>query len=190
MHQVPGEKTATEQRHWYAIYTRPRFEKKVERELTDALIDVFLPQITLTKVWSDRKKKVVQPLFPSYIFVHVTQAERFSALHPQGAVRMVCFNGEPARIPDEQIEAVRRILDSGFIPSSTQILKPGTPVEITAGPLVGLRGIVNEERGNSYFSIFVDGIRQAIAVHVEAHNLKVIKSQQLNSEYMRQLTAA
>lgn len=160
-------------RHWYALYTRSRFEKKVYQELSSSNITAFLPTITTTRVWSDRKKKVERALFPSYLFVNVNARERFEALQPVGAVRMVSFNGEPARIPEEQIEAVKRIIGAGLIPTVHQAFAIGTPVTIIAGPLIGLRGVVRELRGDCQFSIYVEGIGQSLTVTVDASYLEI-----------------
>jgi len=59
-------------RYWYALYTRPRFEKKVDLQLKELKIESYLPIRTVTKYWSDRKKRIDEPLFPSYIFVFAT----------------------------------------------------------------------------------------------------------------------
>ena len=61
------------ERKWYAIYTKPRWEKKLAEKLEEKRIDHYLPMVKTLKLWSDRKKWVNEPLFKSYIFVHVTQ---------------------------------------------------------------------------------------------------------------------
>jgi len=176
-------------RFWYALYTRARFEKKVDKELTDANIETFLPIVTVTRLWSDRKKRVEQVLFPSYLFVHADLRERYDALQPEGAVRMVSFNGNPARIPEEQIESVRRILDLGYVPTVHYDLKRGTPVEVIAGPLLGLRGIVSEPRGNCHFVIHVDGIRQSVAIKIDAKYLKAVEPRTLTPHAGQHMSA-
>lgn len=162
-------------RCWYALYTRPRFEKKVDKELQDLSIESFLPLKKVVKFWSDRKKMIDEPLFPSYVFVHADSKERHRAFQPQGVVRMVSFNGQPARIPEEQINAVRRILEAGYLPIVDNNLSKGDKVEIIAGPLTGLQGHVSENRGNNHFIIFIDGICQTVAVKIEASYLKLIE---------------
>jgi len=176
------------ERSWYAIYTRPRFEKKVEKELSERQIECFLPVVSRLKCWSDRKKRVDEILFPSYVFVRVTERHRHEALTPLGVVRLISFSGEPAKIPNIQIEAVKRILQAGYDPVVCPELTRGAAVEIVSGSLLGLRGIVNEVRGRYHLSIFIDGIRQSLSVNVEAQHLKVIDSSKLNSAFLRQFT--
>jgi len=173
MSEIPDTTDAVNMtRHWYALYTRPRFEKKVNKELRDLDIETFLPLKTVTKFWSDRKKQMEEPVFPSYVFIHADPKERYEAFQPQGVVRIVSFNGEPARIPDYQIEAVRRILKAGFDPIITHSFSPGEPVEIIAGPLTGVKGYIKNFRGNNHFTVTVDGIRLALAVLIDAAYLK------------------
>ncbi len=177
------------QRYWYAIYTRPRFEKKVAEELSDSCIEVYLPIIEVTKIWSDRKKRIAEPLFPSYLFVHANERERYDALQPVGSVRVVSFNGSPVRVPAEQIDSVRRMLETGHLPSVETTLQPGTAVEVVSGSLAGLRGVVHEARGKYHFAVYIDGICQAVAVTIDASQLRVIDKNQLNSSYMRQMAS-
>lgn len=173
-HQLTSS-ASNSNRAWYALYTRPRFEKKVDKELQDLNIESFLPLKKVIKFWSDRKKTIDEPLFPSYVFVHADLKERYQAFQPPGVVRMVSFNGEPTRIPEEQIEAVRRILEAGYLPLVNNELSKGDQVEIIAGPLTGLQGYVSEHRGNNHFTIFIEGICQTVAVKIEASYLKSIE---------------
>ena len=164
----------TDGRYWYALYTRPRFEKKVDLQLNELDIQTFLPVRTVTKYWSDRKKQIDEPLFPSYLFLYANSKEQFLAFQSYGSVRLVSFNGAPTRIPDEQIHAVRRMLESGYAPVVTHSFEKGDEVEIVSGPLVGITGFVTEYRCSNHFSVFISGIRQAVAVNIEGYNLKLI----------------
>ncbi|MFQ5771751.1 MAG: UpxY family transcription antiterminator [bacterium] len=164
---------------WYALYTRPRFEKKVDKELRDLHIETFLPLKKVTKFWSDRKKVIKEPLFPSYVFVYANLKERLRAYQPRGVVRMVSFNGRPTRIPEDQISAVRRILESGYTPVLYPYLSIGDEVEIVSGALVGLKGFVIENRGKNHFIVSIDGICQSVAVNIDARHLKLISKRQL-----------
>ena len=94
---------------WYAIYTRPRHEKKVNDQLLEKQFEVYLPLITRTRQWKDRKKKVDMPLFSSYVFVNFEYKYRFDVLQTDGVVKIVNFNGTPAVIPDWQIESLRKM---------------------------------------------------------------------------------
>ncbi|MFQ5648569.1 MAG: UpxY family transcription antiterminator [bacterium] len=153
-------------RHWYAIYTRPRFEKKIDAELKRKNLHSFLPLHCVTRVWSDRIKKIQEPLFPSYLFVHANSRERYSALQSTGVVRVVSFNGQPVRIPDDQIEGIYKIIKFGYNPEPYQYLNYGDEVEIVSGPLRGLRGYYIEERGHDTLAVSVHAIQQSLTIQL------------------------
>ena len=84
-------------------------------------LESYLPLHSVVRYWSDRKKKLQVPLFPSYVFVRVDLKERYSFLQASGVIRLVNFDGTPARIPDYQIQDVRRILELGYNPEPSSI---------------------------------------------------------------------
>lgn len=160
---------------WYALYTRARFEKKVDFQLKEKGIESYLPLRTVVRQWSDRKQKVEEPLFKSYIFVHVPPADRILALQTFGVVRMVNFKGVPAVIPDEQIEAVKRVLQEIETVELIDYLTIGQMVEVINGPLIGLRGILIEKRGRNRLVITIDQIKQALSVEIRVENVQAVK---------------
>ena len=76
---------------WYAVYTRPRFEKQVVKALLDQGIEGYLPLIKTMRQWSDRKKMVEVPLFSSYVFVHINRSAYDQVLQTQGVVKYISF---------------------------------------------------------------------------------------------------
>jgi transcription antitermination factor NusG len=161
---------------WYALYTRSRFEKKMLGELTDRNIEVFLPMREVLSRWKDRKKRIWIPLFSGYIFVnHVdTPENRFRILNIPGAVRFVGLEGHADPVPDDQIEYVRRFLESSIAVDPYPYMQIGTRVEVTAGPLKGIHGMLVEKRGRFRFVIQVDLIRQAVSVEIDASDVRPI----------------
>ncbi|MFQ5710087.1 MAG: transcription termination/antitermination NusG family protein, partial [bacterium] len=85
--------------HWYALYTRPRFEKKVDLLLQEKGLESYLPLHTVLRRWSDRWKKVEEPLFSCYVFVRILLSQRIHAVQTDGVVRIVSFTGTPSPIP-------------------------------------------------------------------------------------------
>ena len=68
------------EKFWFALYTKPRNEFKSEQQLIAAGITNYLPTVTLLKQWSDRKKKVTEPLLRGYIFIYANEEERLVSL--------------------------------------------------------------------------------------------------------------
>ncbi|MGK7394252.1 MAG: UpxY family transcription antiterminator [Candidatus Cyclobacteriaceae bacterium M3_2C_046] len=127
--------------HWLAAYTNPRSEKKADILLKEKGIKTYLPLVTRLKQWSDRKKKVEEPLIRSYIFVHISEKEYFDVLNTQHVVRFITFEGKAAPIPDNQIETLRKLLatDTELEVIDTE-LEEGDPVKVAKGPLLGMKG--------------------------------------------------
>jgi len=169
-----GEISTKDERFWYVLYTRARCEKKVTMRLNEIDIKSFLPMQKVLRIWSDRKKYLEQPLFPSYVFVFANAKERYQSLTPYGVVRMVSFCGKPAVIPNSQIEAVSRILRNGFKPQPGQHFTAGAKVEIVEGPLRGLVGYLIQIRKQNRFLVNIDTIRQSLAVEIDSVNVRRI----------------
>ncbi len=159
---------------WYAIYTRPRAEKKVYERLIEQNQEVFLPLINRVRQWKDRKKKVEMPLFPSYLFIHFDYKYRFDILPTDGIVKIVNFKGQPAVIPDWQIDALKKMLSHPETLRLENYIRPGELVEVIEGPFKGLKGTVKQLKGETRLVITIDGIMQSVSVEMDSDFLKRI----------------
>lgn len=123
-------------KHWYAIYTRSRSEKKVYNRLLDEGLESYCPVNTVERRWSDRVKKVEEPLFRSYVFVHITKDEFSKVLDVPGVVCFVYWLGKPALVRDKEIENIRKFLGEydnvEAVPMEGAIL-PGSRLRVTSG---------------------------------------------------------
>ena len=162
---------------WYAIYTKPRWEKKVAAWLDEKGIENYLPLVKTLKIWSDRKKWVQEPLFKSYLFVHVDMKEYIPALQTPGAVKYVSFENKAVSIPPLQIEAVKTFIESGedFLTDIPDI-KIGDRVLIVRGSLMGLQGTLVEYKQKHRVRIMIDGIQQSLHLNIPLSHLKPLKS--------------
>lgn len=167
--------TAPEKK-WYAIYTNPRAEKKTAEKLFEKGIEVYLPLQTTIKQWSDRKKKVEEPLFKSYLFVCIHfEAERLSVLETQGVVKFVRIGGEVPVIRTSIIDAIRLSL-SNFtdIAITNHDLKLNQQVEVIAGPLRGYHGKIMAQHGNQYFAISIEELGAHMLLKIPVTHLKEV----------------
>lgn len=123
---------------WRAVYTKPRSEKKVAERLEQQGIEVYCPVQTTLKQWSDRKKKVSVPIFPSYVFLRLSEKESDLVLQDPGVLNFVYWLGQPALIRDEEIEGIRAFL-SNYRDSTIVLVdyEKGDKVEIIEGPFKG-----------------------------------------------------
>jgi transcription antitermination factor NusG len=128
---------------WYAIYTRPRWEKKVAELLTRKKIDNYCPVNRVYRQWSDRKKIVLEPLFTSYVFVHITETEQLPVRLTDGVINFVYWLSKPAVIRNEEIDTIRRFLNEHDNIQLEKIpVKINDDVQVIGGPLMDQKGKV------------------------------------------------
>jgi len=162
-------------KHWYAVYARSRAEKKAAQELEAQQIDYYLPLIKRLKQWSDRKKWVEEPLFRSYIFVHIRQKDYYRVLQNPHLVRYVTFEGKAVAIPVQQIEAVKYFLEETEpeVPENIEWIK-GKKVEVVSGNLIGLMGELIEVNGKHKVKVQIDVIGKSITIYIPKNKLRVL----------------
>ena len=163
-------------RCWYAVYTVVRHEKTAASALKKKQIETFLPLREVISQWKDRKKRVSLPLFPGYLFVNTTLDYRLNILTTPGIVRILGTSGTPAPIPDDQIESIRKLLDSKVPFDPHPYLREGKMVIVTHGPLQGIIGRIVERRGSNKLILSVDLIKRAISVEVDVEIVEIIES--------------
>lgn len=161
---------------WYALYTRSRHEKVVASQLADMGIKCYLPVKEVISRWSDRKKLIEKPLFPSYLFVFGDKKERYSAVQADGAVMFISFKGRPARIQEQEIETIKRLLRDDKSTESCAVFKRGDFVEIARGPLAGLTGCLKEVNGKYRLIVNIDSINQGLSVNVSVYDVRPLRS--------------
>lgn len=153
---------------WYAIYTRSRHEKKVAANLRDRNIEVFLPLRSVVIRWKDRRKEVQWPLFSSYVFVRTPLEMKIPVLQTAGVVSFVCSNrGMMTAVPEEQIESIQRLIESGLKYDPYPYLKEGMSVRVKRGPLKGVEGILIGKRKKHLLVLSVDLIQQSTALEID-----------------------
>jgi transcription antitermination factor NusG len=161
-------------KNWYALYTRPRHEKKAYEILIEKGATTYLPLLSTVRVYKNRKKKVDLPLFPSYMFCQFEYKERFSILETHGIIKIVNFNGVPAVVPDWQIESMRTILLNPESLKLENYFRQGDLVDVMSGPFKDLRGTVVNQKGESRLVITIDGIMQTLSVEIDMDNIKAV----------------
>lgn len=134
--------------NWYALYTKPRNEKKVEEQLLNMGLEAFCPKVSVVKQWSDRKKRVSQPLIPSYVFVKIKEQDRELVFNVPGVVRYLFFLGKPAIIKESEINAMKETLNHDFKEVGVMDLEKGQKFTIEEGTFKGQEATFLEQEGN------------------------------------------
>jgi len=173
---VVKEKDKELETKWYAVYTRPRFEKQVLKGLLDQGIEGYLPLIKTMRQWSDRKKLVEVPLFNSYVFVHIDRSFYDQVLQTHGVVKYITFEGKAATIPSEQIDNLKIIVDSNeMVETKWEARRKGDNVMVTAGSLKGLKGELITEGNRKKVLVRIEGIDQNLTIEVHTSLIEKIK---------------
>jgi len=98
------------QKKWFALYTKPRWEKKIDSVLLRKGIESWCPLQKVERQWSDRKKVIEEPLFKSYVFVHMEDSDKVKIMMTDGVLNFVHYLGKPAVIRDEEIDLIKKYL--------------------------------------------------------------------------------
>ena len=165
-------------KNWFVIHTKPRNERKVTDQIILKEIEVFLPLIQTIRIWSDRKKKLLVPLFPNYVFICGNEAERRKAIsNTYGALRYVMYQKRPAIISDSEINNIKLALKA---PEKIRIeessIAEGDLVEITGGIFNGLTGYIKEIRGNYKLIVNIIELSSTFSIQLSAADIKLVKS--------------
>lgn len=159
------------ERQWHALYVRSRSEKKVLSQLEEMGIEAYLPLVTKVKQWSDRRKKIEEPLFKSYVFVHSNAKEYLPILNVYGVMRFVTFEREAVVVPDNQIVAIKRFVEDyehgeEYKMRNDEELKEGQMVRIINGPMKGLQGRLETIYNKRHLIVYIEVVGQYIPVHL------------------------
>jgi transcription antitermination factor NusG len=144
-------KNAENNKHWFALYTKPRWEKKVHLLMDQAGVESYCPLNKVHKKWSDRYKIVEEPLFKSYVFVRVGENDKGAVRFVNGVVNFVYWLGKPAVVRDEDIDKIKRFLNeySDVSVESISDYPPGMKVLITSGVFMDKTAKVVSDRNKT-----------------------------------------
>jgi transcription antitermination factor NusG len=157
---------------WFALWTRSRHEQVVREQLEQKRVEAFLPTVTRWSRWKDRKKKIDWPLFPGYCFARFDPRERLPILKCTGVVNIISFEGEPAPIPELEIDGIRRLVETDLAYDPCPMIREGEMVEVVHGPLKGVIGRLVRKNDKARLVLSVDLIGQAVSVEVDAADVR------------------
>jgi transcription antitermination factor NusG len=164
-------------RDWFATYTSPRHEKRVAAHLESLAIDCFLPLYRTVRRWKNGcRVPLTLPLFPSYVFVHISRVERIRVLQVPGIVSIVSNGPNPMTIPASDIELLRDRIDRLENIQPHPYLAIGDHVRITAGPLTGLHGILVRKKNELRIVITVEAIMKSFSIETDADAVEPVRT--------------
>ena len=161
-------------KNWYAVYTRPKWEKKVAELLDRKRIESYCPLSKSIKQWSDRKKTIFEPLFTSYVFVYVNETEHLPVKQTDGILNFVYWLGKPAVIKNDEIDTIRNFLaENQHIRLEKIDVNVDDKVKIIDGPFKLWEGSVTEIRPKSV-KVLLPSLGYALLAEIPKSRIEVI----------------
>lgn len=151
---------------WYLLYTLPRQEKKISRQLLEMNVTHYLPVVKTLRQWSDRVKTLYEPLFPSYLFIYLQNSQDyFTGLNADGVVGYVKFGGKIALVADAVVNDLRLVVGSGEALEVSSIeFQPGQMLIIAEGAFAGLQGEMVQHKNKEMLIIRINLLKRNILV--------------------------
>lgn len=168
---------------WYAAYVKHQHERKAADLLERKGVEVLLPLQKVVRRWKDRQKTLSLPLFPSYLFVHTNLENKWQILNTPGIFFLVVNEGRASTIPLEEIESIRQLVASGQPSQAHPYLASGDRVQICAGPLQGMTGVLDRFKNQYRVVINVELLQMAVSIEVELSNLQQVQIPRKPSGY-------
>jgi len=171
---IPPE---SEGRVWSVLHTRPRQEKSLARELYSREVPFYLPLVPRHTRLHRRTFTSYVPLFPGYVFLLAEQQERVTALSTSRVIRTLSVMDQEGLRRD--LQQVHRLIATKAPLTLEGALAPGGLVEITSGPLAGLRGKIVRGTSGYRFVVEVNFLQQGASILVEGSTLTRIEGELL-----------
>ena len=144
--------------------------------MEESAIESFLPVVKTLKQWSDRKKWVEEPLFKSYIFVHILPGQYYEVLNITGVVKYISFEGKAVVVPENQILAIKQYLnneeDNTVIFENFEV---GDKIEIIKGSLMSLQGHLIQIQGKQKIKVEIESVGHSVILTIPRSYLKILK---------------
>ena len=163
-------------KQWIVVRSKPRSEKVAHNELVKKNIESYLPLLKERRKWSDRKKWVEFPLFSSYLFARIDIKDSIFVLQTQGVNTIVKFGKQIAIVQNSVIKAIRLAMEGGYQLEPVEYFVEGNRVEVVAGPMKGIKGIVAKLKGQNRLIIKIDAIQQALSIQIESKFIRKLNS--------------
>lgn len=167
--------------NWYALAVRPQAERAVEKALGESAYETFLPVLTSERRWSDRIKRIETALIPGYVFCRFDAAHRRPVLTTTGVREIVGFGRQPAAIDDDELLALRRVIECGLPVASCEYLERGQRVEVTGGPMLGLQGLLLEVKGQCRVVVSVELLRRSVSVELDRTRIRRLREMSMSA---------
>ena len=157
---------------WFACHTKPRCEKKFDDLMAREHFTHYVPLIQSVRRYGTQKKVFTKPLFPGYAFARIEPEKKTRIYQQDLLVRVLPVENEGVFL--RQLEAVKLICASGLESALHPLVKKGTHVRVTGGPLHGLEGYVDDPANPHGIVVSVDVLQQGLLVRLPLESLQML----------------
>jgi transcription antitermination factor NusG len=171
------------QQHWYVVHTRSNYEQRVVRELSARNFEIYLPVFRELHRWKDRNKLIERPLFPGYVFVHMIDSapSRLAIFKIDGVVRILGQGDRIEAVAEEEIDALRRLLNITGRCLAHPLLREGAWVRVKSGALKGLEGLLVGLKNRTRLVLSVTLLSQSVSTEIDASDVEFLRSPRASS---------
>ena len=161
---------------WYAVQTSYRCEQRAAKDLTAKGFETYLPLLREVHQWKDRRKAIEVPALSGYLFVRYEPflRNRICVLETQGVVRLLGSNHAPCPVSEQELDALRRTLNSGLPVDRCDAVLPGAPVIVKRGALAGVHGRVVRIKSNLRLVVSISAISQAVSAELSVNDVEAV----------------
>ena len=144
------------------------------RQLEAKAVGFLLPTYIRRARWSDRCKSIATPLFPSYVFVNVSDAERVRVLQTAGVINIVSAGGKPAPLQDTEVKLLYECMSGAHYLEPHPYLKVGQKVRVRRGPFVGWEGMLVRKKNACRLVVTIEQIMQSISINLDNADVEAV----------------
>lgn len=163
--------------YWYTLFTTPKHEKIVYRNLMKKGMTVFLPLRNEIRQWKDRKQRVNFPLFPNYLFVNIAEKDRYKVFEVPGVIRFLDSNAHPTVMQESEIELIKKLLSQDAAISNEPVTE-GEHVIVTSGHLKDVKGVMIGKKGSYRLLIEIQSLSKNLTIDISNLNVRKVQQQE------------
>jgi len=163
-----------EVKKWYAVYTKPRWEKKIHKLFNEKGLESYCPLNKIRRKWSDRIKIVEEPLFKSYVFVKAAEEEKTKVRSTNGVLNFVYWQGKPAIIKEKEIDVIKKFLHEYETVIAEPIeLKSDMKIKIQQGAFMDKDATITKVLGNKV-QVIIESIGYSLVAVIDKSNIAMV----------------
>ncbi|MDT8438667.1 MAG: transcription/translation regulatory transformer protein RfaH [Wenzhouxiangellaceae bacterium] len=159
---------------WFVVYCKPREESRATAHLENQRFDVLFPQVRLRRRLRGRYRRVIEPMFPRYLFVRLRPEDNQAAIRStRGVIGLVRFGDRTPTVPQPVIDHILERSDvHGCVDLDVEsTFNPGEAVQVAEGPFSGYQAVFEQRTGDGRVAVLMEIMQRERRVELPEHAL-------------------